>query len=88
MNLTPYRLMKVIVINLSILIDIEFVKDKFELLLSKVETPVSQVEPEFILCNGGISFLINVTESFSDSLPLEFYLINNSLFKCLIHKLL
>jgi len=87
MNLVSDRLMKVIIVDFAVLIHIKLIEYKLELLFSQVQSPMCEVEPEFILSNSIISLFVDVRESFSYSLPLSLYLFNDCLFKSHIHQL-
>lgn len=44
MNFTTHALMKIFIWYFSILVAVEFVKNELELLISKIETPMLEVE--------------------------------------------
>ena len=71
--------MKVRVVNFTVLINIELVEYELELLLSQLQPPVREVEPELILSNCIISLLIDVRERLPDRLPLSLDLLNDGL---------
>ena len=88
MYLVTNRLVKVGVINFTVLINIELVEYEHELLLSQVQPPVREVEPELVLSNRIISLLIDVRECLPDRLPLSLDLLNDGLLECHVHQLL
>ena len=84
MYLVTNRLMEIVIINFSILINIEFVKYVFELFFCRIQPPVSEIEPKLIFSYRIISLLIDIRESLSDSLPLCFDLFDDGFLKNLI----
>jgi hypothetical protein len=48
-NLMTHGFMKIVVANLTITVNVKFVENKLELLLSQVQAPIFEVEPELFL---------------------------------------
>ena len=88
MYFVPDRLVKVRVVDFTVLINIELVEYELELLLSQLQAPVREVEPELILSNSIISLLIDVRERLPDRLPLSLDLLNDGLLEDHVHQLL
>ena len=82
------RLVKVRVVDFTVLIHIELVENELELFLSQLQPPVSEIEPELILSNRIISLLVDVRERLPDRLPLSLDLLNDGLLEDHVHQLL
>jgi hypothetical protein len=82
------RLMKVHVADLAVAVHIELVEDVLELLLSQVQAPVLQVEPQLVLRDRRVLLLVHVAEGLADGLPLKLDFVDNRLFQGAVHQLL
>ena len=81
MNLRANCYMKVVVTNHAITIGIKLIEDRLKLLIRQLKAPVRKVEAKLILCNCRVTFLVHVTESLSNGLPLGLNLVYNCLLK-------
>lgn len=86
-DFATYCLLEIFVGDNTIFVEVKFIENRHELLIWEGNTPMLEIELEFVFWNVSSLFKVQVLESLSKGLPLEFDFLNDCFFNVLINQI-